>query len=84
MTVFSPLSSPATYLTWAFFKRLDLVDSNKVVTSRKKAQTPICGLDKPCISMIKLTNPNKVRLKRCRKVKKAERTQYDEKYLSKG
>jgi hypothetical protein len=69
---------------WAFFKRFDFVDSNKVVTTKKKAHTPICGLDKLRISIRKLIKPNNVSEKRWRKVKKAERIQYDDKYFFNG
>jgi hypothetical protein len=67
IAVFSLLLLP-TNLIWAFFNRFDLVDSNKVVTTRKKAQTPICGLDKLLIKIRKLTKPKRVNENRCKKV----------------
>ena len=84
IAVFSEPSFPATYLTCAFFKRLDLAVSNKVVTTKKKAHTPIWGFVKPRINIMKFTNPKKVSVNRWRNVKKAERIQYDEKYFFKG
>ena len=69
MTVFSPCVPLAlTYRIWAFFRRPLLVVSKIEVTTRKSAQTPICGLDRWRISTIRLINPNSVMEKRCKMV----------------
>lgn len=60
---FSSLQFP-TNLIWAFFKRFDFVVSNKVVTTRNKAQTPISGLDKLRMRITKFMNPKSVTEKR--------------------
>jgi hypothetical protein len=67
MAVFSLLLFP-TNLMWAFFNRFDFVDSNNVVTTRKKAHTPICGLLRLLINIRKLTKPKRVKENRCKKV----------------
>src|SRR5215218_8986580 len=64
IAVFSSPSLAATNFICAFFKRLDLVDSNKLVITKKNAHKPISGLDKLRISIIKLINPNTVSEKR--------------------
>ena len=61
--VFSSLLLP-TNLIWAFFKRLDLDVSNKVVTTKKKAQIPTSGLVRWRMSIKKFTRPKSVIEKR--------------------
>jgi hypothetical protein len=67
MAVFSLLLLPTNFI-WAFFNRFDLVDSNKVVTTRKNAQTPIWGLERLRINIRKFTKPKRVNENRCKKV----------------
>jgi hypothetical protein len=55
-----------------------------VVIARKRAQVPISGLLRDRIRITKLTSPKNVREKRCIRVKKAERIQYEERYFFKG
>jgi len=81
--VFSALWLPTNFIC-AFFRRFDFVASNKLVTIKKKAQTPICGFVKLRIRITKFTSPKKVNENRCRKVKNAERIQYDDRYFFKG
>jgi hypothetical protein len=81
--VFSSLLLPTNFIC-AFFKRLDFAVSKSVVITKKSAQTPISGFDKLRIRITKFTKPNIVTANRCRKVKKADRTQYDERYFFKG
>lgn len=57
--VFSSLLLP-TYFMWAFFKRLDFAVSNKVVTTKKNAQTPISGFDRLRMRIIKFKKPKSV------------------------
>lgn len=83
IAVFSLLLLP-TNLICAFFKRFDLAVSNRVVTTKKNAQTPISDLERLRISIIKLRNPKSVTEKRWRNVNNADRIQYDDRYFFKG
>ena len=77
----SPL--PPTNFICAFFRRLDLAVSNKVVTTKNKAHTPISGFCKCLIRITKLASAKSVMEKRWRSMNTAERIQYDDKYFFK-
>ena len=81
--VFSSFLLPTNFMC-AFFKRFDFILSNKVVTTVKKAHKPISSFVKLRIRIKKFTKLKTVIENLCRKVKKADLIQYDDKYFFKG